>query len=219
MIKAVLFDVDGVLLDSKEANAKYLENLIVKSGYPRPKKKDLDKVFHISLLDSIKLLTKEKNKTKITKLWKQAELKKNYPVDLIRVPENIKETMVKLSKKYKLGIITSRAMAGVEEFFHYTKLENYFRVVVASDLIKNPKPDPESLLFAMSKLKVKPNETVYIGDSRNDLIASKKAGAFFILYSNYFEYPLLKAGMWTRDFRNLPRLISIIGRKRSYFHI
>ena len=219
MIKAVLFDVDGVLLDSKEANAKYLENIIIRAGYRKPEKKDLEKVFHISLLDSIKLLTKERNKTKITKLWKQAELKENYPFDLIRVPEDIKETIIKLSKKYKLGIVTSRAMAGVEEFFHYTRLQNYFEVVVASDIIKNPKPDPESLFFAISKLKVKPNEAVYIGDSRNDLIASKKAGAFFILYSNYFEYPLLKAGMWTRDFRNLPRLISIIGRKRSYFHI
>ena len=189
MIKAVLFDVDGVLLDSREANAKYLKNLIVKAGYPMPKKNDLKKVFHISLLDSIKLLTKMKSEHKIRRLWKRAELKKDYPFDLIRVPGGIKETIVKLSKKYKLGIVTSRATAGVEEFFHYTRLQSYFEVIVASDLVKDPKPDPESLLFAISKLKVKPNETVYIGDSRNDLIASKKAGAFFILYSpNLFRW-------------------------------
>jgi len=61
VIKAIIFDVDGVLIDSFKANLKFNQDLMKSTGYPPPTRQNYKKMFHLSLLDLIKTWTKSKN--------------------------------------------------------------------------------------------------------------------------------------------------------------
>jgi HAD superfamily hydrolase (TIGR01549 family) len=179
MIKSIIFDLDGVLLDSRKANVEFYQRLCEKAGYERPSEKRVLKAFNLTMMDAIESLTKEKSKTKIKKVW-QLGRKTRYPTRLLVMPEYSKETIDILSHNYKLGIVTGRLRKGIYRFFRITKLGRYFDVIVAYEDYSKPKPNPESLLIALRKLNIKPKEAVYIGDALTDYQAAKNAGTDFI---------------------------------------
>lgn len=203
MIKAIIFDVDGVLLDSRKANAKFFQDLLEKSGYKRPSNKELSKVFHLTMLDAIKYLTKEKSKERIKKTWQLGRKMKYYPMNLLRMPKHSKETIKILSKNYKLGIVTGRIKRGVNRFFQFSKLRKCFDVTVSFEDYTKSKPNPESLLIALKKMKIKPEEAVYIGDAESDVEAAKRTNMKVIVYPK----KLKGANVVLRNFKNLPSVI------------
>ena len=181
-IKAVLFDIDGVLLDSFYAVYVFYRNLLEHYGYRKPTKKEVSKTFHMTMWDMIKILSKEESEEKIGKLWSKGQRFDLYPIELLKMPKDLKKTIKELDKNYKLGLVTGRTKKGVGIFFLVSKLRKYFQVVVCYESYKKPKPHPESLLIALKRLKVKPEEAVYIGDSWADALAAKRAKIKFISY-------------------------------------
>ena len=183
MIKAVIFDIDGVLEETLDANIKFYEDLMKNTGYPKPSRKILEKSHHLTMWDTIALLTKENSKDKIMKIWDIGRYADKHD-ELKKFPENFLEVIKKLSRKYKLGIVTGRVRHGADNFLRRSKTGKYFSSVVSFEDYQKAKPDPEPLLVAAKKLKILPNEAVYIGDALSDRIAAKAAGIKFIFYSN-----------------------------------
>jgi len=202
MIKAILFDIDGVLLDSRKANIKFFQDLLEKAGYKRPADKDVSRIFHMTMWDTIKLLSKEKSEEKIKKAW-QLGCKMKYPMKLLRMPRHSKEAIKILKKSYKLGIVTSRIRRGIDRFFQFSKLRRYFDVTVSFEDYTKPKPNPESLLVALKKLKMNSDEAVYIGDSESDIKAAKAAKMKIIIYPKRLN----GADSVLRNFKNLPSIV------------
>jgi HAD superfamily hydrolase (TIGR01509 family) len=85
-----------------------------------------------------------------------------------------------LRQKYKLAIATSARRYMVDIIMRSLRVEHYFDVVQTSDDVTNGKPDPEIYLKAMSKLGVKPAESVVLEDSSNGALSGKRAGAYVI---------------------------------------
>ncbi len=204
MIKAVIFDIDGVLMDSLEANTKFFQNLLEKSGYKKPPRREAAKTFHMTMWDAIKFLTKEKSDNKIRKIWNLGH-KLRYPIKLVRIPDNSAETLENLYDKYKLGIVIGRIRRGLNIFYKASKMRKYFSVAVCFEDYKNPKPHPEPLLIALKKLRVKPEEAVYVGDAKTDMKAAKAADVKFILYS---RKKLKGADIHISSFREIENKIS-----------
>jgi len=202
MIKAILFDIDGVLLDSKEANALFFQDLLEKAGYKRPSKGEVLNIFHMTMWDTIKFLSKEKSEERIKKAW-LIGCKMKYPMNLLSMPKHSKEVIKILSKNYKLGIVTSRIRRGIDRFFEFSKLRKYFDITVSFEDYTKPKPDPESLLVALKRLKINPDEAVYIGDAESDVKAAKASGMKVITYPK----KLKGADAILRNFKNLPSII------------
>ena len=183
MIKSVIFDIDGVLLDSFEANAKFNSDLVTKFGYNPPTQEQILDLFHRSMKDVIKILTRA-NDEEVERIWragKEGEVPYHY--ELLTTPEGLKETIKILSRDYVLGIVTSRITESVYSISQLAELEQYFKVVVAFQDTENHKPHPEPLLLASKKLGILPEECVYIGDVENDAIAARSAGMKCIVYS------------------------------------
>ncbi len=204
MIKAILFDIDGVLLDSEESNREFFRRVLGRFGYKAPTKEEYRKAFHLTLRDAIGALTEEKDEKKIAEMWNYGTTLPDYPDDLLKIPEGLTETIEQLKKKYKLGIVTSRLKIGVEEFFNFSGLKKYFDTAVFLEDYSRPKPDPECLFLALSRLKVKPKETVYVGDAEADMIAAQKAEVYFVLFP---ENSLIKTSFAAKDFRDIPKVI------------
>lgn len=183
MIKAVIFDVDGVLIDSFEANLKFYQELLVKAGYKKPTREEYEKLFHATLTDVVKILTGSTDEREIKRVW---EMGKNravrYPDELISTPNDLEKVLNHLKEKYILAIVTSRLTGGFKKLSHLAKIESFFKTIVYYDDTTNHKPHPDPLLLAAKRLDLKPEECVYIGDAESDVKASKAAGMKVIVY-------------------------------------
>ena len=93
------------------------------------------------------------------------------------VYEGVPEMLVALSTAgYALGIVTGKGRR-IWEITRPLLPAELFRVVVTEDDVDHPKPDPSGLRLAAGALEVEPARTVYVGDSHSDLAAARAAGA------------------------------------------
>jgi pyrophosphatase PpaX len=208
MIKAVLFDVDGVLIDSFDANFKFCHDLLFKAGYRNLTREMYFSMYHLTLTDVIKEATKSSSEKEIQRIWEMGNKRIiPYPLHLLTLHNGVKRTIQKLYKTYPLGIVTSRIKNAVYEFPKLAALQQYFSTMIAYEDTTNHKPHPEPLLFAVRQLKVKPSETVYIGDMESDIQAAKAAGMKVIIYS---KTPFDSSDGYTSSFKELPKVIKTL---------
>lgn len=203
MIKAILFDIDGVLVDSFEANFKFYQGLLLTAGYKSITREEYTSLFSYSMYDAIKNATNA-SKEEVDRIF---QLGMNTPRQnhLIKINSIVTDTVKILKKKYKLGIVTSRLKNNVEEIPNFNKLGKYFQTIVTKEDTPNPKPSPEPIIFACDKLEIIPCEAIFIGDSESDIIAGKAAGTKTILYS---KKCFANSDLYTNSFSELPKLIN-----------
>ena len=75
-----------------------------------------------------------------------------------------------------LGVVTNKADTFIQPLLEQTGLSGYFEVLVGGDRLPKVKPDPMPLVWACGRLGVSPAETLFIGDSINDALAARAAG-------------------------------------------
>ena len=85
------------------------------------------------------------------------------------------------AKGIPLAVITNKAGAFTQPLLELTGLAKYFDVVVGGDRLPKPKPDPMALTWACGRLDVSPADTLFIGDSINDFLAGRAAGCHVFL--------------------------------------
>lgn len=209
-IKAIIFDVDGVLVDSFEANLKFFQDLMAGSGYNPPSREKYKSLFHNTMLDVIKILTRSDSEEEIKRIFEMGYKREvKYPIELLRSPDKMEEIIDCLFKKYSLGIVTNRVKKGVFESPTMKQIQKYFKEVISFEDTVNHKPNPEPLFLIADKLGVKPEEVVYIGDSRTDIQAANSAGMKFILFP---KSDLEGVDVFSTDiFQELPELIKTLG--------
>ncbi|MEM2028770.1 MAG: HAD family hydrolase [Candidatus Bathyarchaeia archaeon] len=93
------------------------------------------------------------------------------------------ETLRELEKMgLKIGIVTNAFKKDIEEMLKRVNLPAAFDVAVGIDAVGKPKPDPEIFMFAVRALNVKPEETIFVGDSlEKDYFGALNAGLKAIL--------------------------------------
>ena len=200
MPKAIIFDVDGTLLDSFEANFVLFQKLLEAAGYPTPTREEYKPIFHRTLHDAIQILAHTSDEAETKRIQ---DLVEEVDVPSAHLSPGVLETMKKLSEQYALAVVTSRIKAYAFEPPLNT-IEHYFKIAVTYEDTENHKPDPEPLLLAAKQLNVTPADCVYIGDVRSDFDAAKAAGMRFVLYS---QEKADWASIHTDSFAEIPNLI------------
>lgn len=179
--RAVLFDLDGVLLDMQTAHYEALngalalfdatiatdEHDLFFDGLPSKKKLSL-------LAEQGRVL--KKDISTINKI-KQENTKKIIPSKC--TPDKQKISMLRELKDagFKLGCCTNSTHEMAILMLQSAELLDYFEIVIGNDSVKNPKPDPEMYLSAMQRLGVTPTETIIIEDSQYGIEAARASGA------------------------------------------
>ena len=90
---------------------------------------------------------------------------------------DVQETLSALhAKGIPLGLVTNKPTPFVAPLLEALNIAKYFSVIVGGDDVQNKKPHPEPLLLVAGKLSLTPAELLFVGDSRNDILAARAAG-------------------------------------------
>jgi pyrophosphatase PpaX len=180
--KCVIFDLDGVLVDTinvwlrihREAVKKYVKN--------PPSEKEVDRLVYTPTSEFVDRMLPKGNKNR----EKTATEMHNFIQDsmentgiLKRIKEKEGATRLLLSlkqEKIRIGVVTNNEKGLAEKMLTHCTLIDFFDVIVTKDDVENTKPHPEPLLKALTQLGCMPEDCLYVGDTEADAIAGKAAG-------------------------------------------
>jgi HAD superfamily hydrolase (TIGR01509 family) len=181
-IKAVIFDCDGVMFESRRANLAYYNLILEKFAYPlvTTEQTELAKLCHTaSSPDVLASLLRKEDLTPALSFAATLDYRQFIPqMD----PEpNLTELLTQLTGQYSLAIATNRGKSILSILDHFN-LDTFFSTVVTSHDVERPKPAPDMLLLAARKLKIVPESCLFIGDSELDKMAACAANMPFAGY-------------------------------------
>lgn len=178
MIKNYIFDVDRTLVNSYLPELETLkEALLISTG----------KNYNDEVMNKLTILTTDKFFKSLgidVHSTLMSEINHNWGVLLdkrkIEFFDGVKELLDYLKNKgFFLGIATSRDMEELRELSDIIECLDLFDYVVTSDMVKYPKPNPESINMIIDKYNLNRDETIYIGDSKSDLETARGANVSF----------------------------------------
>lgn len=180
MIKAVIFDMDGVIIDSELV---YLEQMweFGKTRNPQMKLEELYPMVGASKADAWSVLARAMGQGQT---WEEARADLKAHVDLYRDVDyrkifrpEIRQILAELKKKgYKLAVASSTQLPLVERVMRENGIIDQFEILVSGNQFEKSKPDPEIYLYTAAKLGVKPEGCLAVEDSTFGVLAGHRAG-------------------------------------------
>ncbi len=175
MIRSVLFDLDGTLLDTADDIANLLNTLLAEHGRPPLPHATIRPVTGTGATGLLQL--GEFDPTDRALHARLHALYKTQMPGTTRLFEGVAETLDFLDKNnMPWGIVTNRLTAQTTPLLEHLPLLQRARCVVSGDTTAFSKPHPAPLLHACELLSCPPAQCVYIGDMRTDVEASLSAG-------------------------------------------
>lgn len=192
MIKGVIFDMDGLMIDSEPLQSEAIAVVLKEYGKEPIFKKN-------KLIHTVGLKGHEQ--------W--TELKKTHGIDeeieILRekrraayikiIKKNGVKTMpglIKLLKQLKtkdglkMGLASNTKIEHILLILNKLKIHGYFNVIISADQVKNAKPHPDIYLKTAADLKLDPENCLVLEDSESGVLAAKKAGMNVIAVPSKF---------------------------------
>jgi len=173
MIQAAIFDVDGMILDTREFIFQAYEFTLAVHGHEVPSRVMIAEQIGRSLPDCYEAFAPE---GELDALCDTHHIFQEEKLHLITAYDGLIELFKTLENAgIKLGAFSSRKGNLIPSLSNAGILD-YFGVVVQGSDVKNHKPHPEGLLYALNKLEVSPEHAAMLGDAAVDIEAGKAAG-------------------------------------------
>ena len=188
IIKTVLFDFDGTLVNTNEIIKLTLNEISLKHRGKELAEEDFDEILGKPLRDQMAHIhgcfgdELEAAYPEFLKLYRSLYNKRRD--SLTKEFDGVGKMLETLYKEgFQLGIVSSKGIGGIRHGLEKFGLSKYFSTILSKYDVENSKPHPEGLLKAMELLDSKPENTIFVGDSRHDLLAARNAGIVFVLVS------------------------------------
>ena len=205
-MEAVIFDMDGVIIDSELLHTKLERELLEEYGGK------ISKEEHEAFIGTTDYYMWSTLKAKFDLAPSVDELvkikKKRFAQNMhkIRLVDNFYEFMLKLyNKKYALALASSNNRTNVDQIMQKFDLGQYIKVSISGEEVVKSKPDPEIFLKAAQKLAVKPHHCLVIEDATAGVLAAKSAGMQCLGFKNpnSGQQDLSKADLVVESFKEL----------------
>lgn len=190
-IKAVLFDMDGVLIDAKDWHYEALNEALNLFGL------NISRYDHLHIYDG--LPTKVKLNILSEKYYLPAELhpfinqlKQKYTAEQIEMkcrPMFHHEYALSRLKRegYKIAVCSNSIRASIENMMEKSQLMPYLDLIVSNQDVKKAKPDPEMYVTTINKFGLKPEECLVVEDNPNGIAAGKASGAWVLAVDTVYD--------------------------------
>lgn len=187
-IKAVLFDMDGVLIDAKDWHYEALNRALNLFSY------NISREEHLTTFDGLP------TRVKLNMLSEKSslpyglhdfinEMKQEYTYELVHQfckPKFEQErALSKLkSEGYLLAVASNSIRCSVSLMMNKSKLEKYLDFQASNEDVAKPKPHPDIYLYCMERFKLKPTECVVVEDNENGIRAARASGAHVLVVNS-----------------------------------
>ena len=184
-IKAVVFDMDGVLIDAREWHYEALNRALALLGYEITRYEHLTTYDGLPTKSKLRMLSVERGLPEELHAFLNS-LKQQYTLELVATScKPVFHHQYALSQLkasgYLLGVASNSVRRTVEEMMERSDLMRYLDVMFSNEDVSRPKPDPEMYLSAMERLGVRPEETVIVEDNENGVKAARASGAHVLV--------------------------------------
>lgn len=194
MIKAVIFDLDGVLVDATEWHYEALNGALGLFGFEITREEHSGFYNGLPTVEKLKVLSEKKGLPReLHDLIKK--MKRKYTdekvIQLCR-PSYEKQIMLQYlkTKGYKLACCSNAQKYSVVNMLQCAGIIDFFDLIIGNDEGYAPKPSPEIYLAAFEKLRIKPDEAVIIEDAPHGVQAARASGARVIEVKGYHDVDL-----------------------------
>ena len=188
MFKALIFDMDGVLIDSEPLHKKIEQDILKELGVNLP----LEEHYQFASMGKIMWNIVEKRygfnrKATADELHKEKAIR--YLEALTSKPilpiEGLEELLSDAKKKgLILAIASSSSVHNIDLVVNALGIRSYFTVIVSGDHVSRNKPFPDIYLKAAELLNLMPEDCMVVEDSANGVKAAKNAGMYCIGFNN-----------------------------------
>jgi HAD superfamily hydrolase (TIGR01509 family) len=183
-IRCVIYDCDGVLFDSIEANKKLYNDLCALVGRDPLSEEEVKYVHMYTVHETIQLIFGKGDglEKKALELIKGIDWR-DY-ITYLRMEPYLLQILNLLKTNGILRVINTNRTTSMKFIMEHFHLWPFFDMVVTALDVKNPKPHPESVEMILRKLNLDKQETVFVGDSEVDQQTAESSGVKFIAYKN-----------------------------------
>ncbi len=181
-ISAVIFDCDGVMFDSRQANVNYYNSLLAHFNLG-PMNKDEEAFVHMHTAgESVRHIFRRTPLVEEAQEFRREVDYSPFIKDMIMEP-GLKELLRDLKPQFGLAVATNRSNT-IGDVLELNGLKEFFDIVVSSLDVQNPKPHPESIFKILDRFQISPEQSVYVGDSPVDYETARASGVHFFSYKN-----------------------------------
>lgn len=206
MIKAIIFDMDGVLVDSEEfymnRRIKFFDELNIEPG-----SRDINDFVGSNLKRNWEVLVpKDSDLREKLKRKYFEEFEPNNKIDFIKYARsNLIQVFKNLkNKNIKIVIASAGSKKNIKEFINTLNITSFIEFYMSGEECKNNKPNPEIYLKSIEKLGFKLKEIVVVEDSKTGIEAAKNAGLSVIAFeSNKFKLDQSRADFKITDLKQI----------------
>lgn len=179
MVKAVIFDLDGVLVDATEWHYEALNRALALFGYTITRQEHLSTYNGLPTRKKLEMLSREKSLPAALHDFLN-RIKQEYTYEEINKsckPNFQKQYMLSKLKKegYRLVVCSNSIRKSLELMLQKSGISEYFEFVLSNQDVSNPKPHPEMYQKAIEKLGIRPEDAIIVEDAPHGIAAAKAA--------------------------------------------
>jgi beta-phosphoglucomutase-like phosphatase (HAD superfamily) len=193
-IEAVVFDMDGVLIDAKEWHYEALNRALEYFGYTISRADHLTTFDGLPTRKKLEMLTEERGLPRGLHGF-LSDLKQQYTIDQVQLkckPMFVHEYALSNLKArgYKLGLGSNSIRSTVEMMMEKSNLSRYLDVMISNEDVERPKPHPDIYLNAAAALGVAPGNCLVVEDNPNGIKAAEAAGCPLLVVNSVLDVQL-----------------------------
>lgn len=201
MFQVIIYDCDGVLIDSRESNRAFYNHILACFGLPPLNEAQLE-VVHVSTAQgAIDYLLQGQPALEEAQAY-QRTINNDPFLTLLRLEPHIREVLAQLRTRYHTAIATNRGKS-LPLVLKTLGIADCFDLTVSAYDVTRPKPHPEGLLKILTHFRLAPEAALYIGDAALDQEVAATAGVPFAAYKN----PKLQARYHLQDHLDLLEIL------------
>jgi HAD superfamily hydrolase (TIGR01509 family) len=175
MVKGIVFDLDGTLVDSLSSTFDAFNHGIMFVGGKKHTPQEIMRYFGTG---EDKIFTKIVGPEKAQAAYHACKAYTDEHMHEIPLHPGVAELLEKVkSSDVPISIFTGRSWDTTHMILKHHRLMDRFITIVTNDHVNMPKPSPEGLYLALSRMRIDPKESLFVGDSPVDIMAGRSAGA------------------------------------------